>query len=122
MNSQNFKEWLKEEQKKESKDYKKFFRQMLDKYGVDEPDELSDKEKKKFFDEVDKKWKADNEISESRAVAIKTIKLKNGKKIQDGEEYDIRSENEEIVYLKSGKFSFEVSQNEFDKYFERIKN
>ena len=40
--------------------YKKFFEKMLAKYGVSSPDELGDK-KKAFFDEVDKKWKAEKE-------------------------------------------------------------
>ena len=41
--------------------YKKFFDKKLKKYGVKSPSELSDEEKKKFFDEIDKDWKGDNE-------------------------------------------------------------
>ena len=33
--------------------YQKFFKKKLEKYGVEEPDELSKDDKKKFFDEVD---------------------------------------------------------------------
>ena len=33
---------------------------MLKKYGVKEPDELSAKEKKKFFKEVENKWRKEN--------------------------------------------------------------
>ena len=38
----------------EQDEYEKFFRKMLKKYGVKEPDELSKEEKKKFFDEIEK--------------------------------------------------------------------
>jgi aspartyl-tRNA synthetase len=37
------------------------FQKALKKYGVDAPDELSDKKKKEFFDYVDKNWKSDKE-------------------------------------------------------------
>jgi hypothetical protein len=42
--------------------YQKFFKKTLEKFGVDSPaDFKSDKEKKKFFDYIDKEWKADHE-------------------------------------------------------------
>lgn len=41
--------------------YQKFFKKKLEKYGVEEPDELSKDDKKKFFDEVDAEWEADKE-------------------------------------------------------------
>jgi polyhydroxyalkanoate synthesis regulator phasin len=41
--------------------YQKFFRTKLKEYGVKSPDELSKEQKKKFFDEVDKEWKAKSE-------------------------------------------------------------
>jgi hypothetical protein len=50
-----------EEEKGDKDEYQKFFRKTLKKYGVDEPDKLSDSEKKKFFDEIDKGWKSDAE-------------------------------------------------------------
>ena len=42
-------------------EYEAFFLKKLKKYGVEEPDELSDEDKKKFFDEIDKEWEGDNE-------------------------------------------------------------
>ena len=39
--------------------YQKFFMKKLEKYGIKSPTELSDKEKKKFFDEIEKEWKGD---------------------------------------------------------------
>ena len=56
-----FREWLNEEMDKNSNEYKEFFQKMLKKYNVKEPDELDDEEKKKFFDEIDRKWKAKDE-------------------------------------------------------------
>lgn len=52
---------LNEEIKKDGKDYKDFFNKKLKKYGVESPEDLSDKDRKKFFDEVDKDWDAKNE-------------------------------------------------------------
>ena len=41
--------------------YQKFFNAKLKKYGVKSPAELSDDDKKKFYDEIDKEWEGDNE-------------------------------------------------------------
>ena len=41
--------------------YQKFFNAKLKKYGVKSPAELSDDEKKKFYNEIDKEWEGDNE-------------------------------------------------------------
>jgi hypothetical protein len=38
------------------KEYREFFRLMLDKYGVTSPAKLSEKKKKEFFNEISKKW------------------------------------------------------------------
>lgn len=46
-------------------EYQKFFNKTLKKYGVTEPDKLSSKDKKKFYDEIDAGWKADDEVKES---------------------------------------------------------
>lgn len=45
----------------EESSYQEFFNKMLKKYGVSSPDELEGDQKKKFFDEVDKGWKAKKE-------------------------------------------------------------
>lgn len=45
----------------EEKDYKEFFEKMLKKYGVKSPEDLSDEDKKKFYNEIDKKFKAKEE-------------------------------------------------------------
>ena len=57
----NFKSFMSEGSKEE---YQKFFDKKLKKYKVSSPAELSDEEKKKFFNEIDKEWKGDNEKAE----------------------------------------------------------
>ena len=42
-------------------EYQAFFDKKLKKYGVSSPEELSDDEKKKFYNEIDKEWNADHE-------------------------------------------------------------
>jgi hypothetical protein len=44
------------EKKGDGEEYEKFFRKMLKKYGVTEPDQLSREEKKKFFKEIEDGW------------------------------------------------------------------
>jgi len=41
--------------------YQAFFDKMLKKFGVKSPDELSDKDKKKFYDAIDKGWNSESE-------------------------------------------------------------
>ena len=41
--------------------YREFFQSMLKKWKVKSPAELSDADKKKFFDEIDRSWKGKNE-------------------------------------------------------------
>ena len=75
----NFREWLREsDEKKEGKEtYKDFFQGKLDKYKVKSPSELSDEDKKKFFDEVDSEWEdekeepEDNDVNESKQMVDK---------------------------------------------------
>ena len=57
----DFKSFMLEGSKEE---YQKFFDKKLKKYGVNSPEDLSDEEKKKFFNEIDKEWKGDNEKAE----------------------------------------------------------
>ena len=41
--------------------YQKFFNGKLAKWGIKSPSELSDADKKKFYNEIDKEWEGDNE-------------------------------------------------------------
>lgn len=49
----------------ENDDYKKLFYKLLDKYkekfNVDGIEDMTDEQKKEFYNEVDKKWKSDEE-------------------------------------------------------------
>jgi hypothetical protein len=55
-----FSQFLKEES------YKEFFAKKLKKYGVNSPSELSDADKKKFYDEVDAEWEGEDEELEEK--------------------------------------------------------
>ena len=57
----NLNESINEEDEKKSGAYQAFFKKMLKKFGVTEPDKLEDAKKKEFYDAVDKGWKADKE-------------------------------------------------------------
>ena len=41
----------------QNKEYEKFFQDKLKEYGVESPADLSEEEKKKFFNEIKKEWK-----------------------------------------------------------------
>ena len=49
----------------EKSEYQKFFSDKLKKYNVSSPDELSDEEKKKFFDEIEKEWTKDESVDQT---------------------------------------------------------
>lgn len=42
---------------KDNDKYEKLFKEKLKKWGVSKASELSNKDKKKFFDEIEKEWK-----------------------------------------------------------------
>ena len=52
------------EEEGDKDEYMKFFSDTLKKFGVKSPAELSDEDKKKFFNQIDKGWKGDNEKAE----------------------------------------------------------
>jgi superoxide dismutase len=52
------------------KEYQKFFQKKLDEYGVDSPEDMNDKTKKKFFEEIDDGWTSDDE---KRAKVAKSL-------------------------------------------------
>ena len=70
-----FREWLVESEDKKE-DYKKFFAKKLEKYGVKSPDELSDADKKKFYDDVDAEWTGEKEEPEVNEAAKSIVNKK----------------------------------------------
>ncbi len=55
---------------KESDDYKEYFQKKLKAYKVETPDELSDEDKKKFYDDVDAGWEGEEEGDEKMNESI----------------------------------------------------
>ena len=80
-----FREWLREAENKKSKEiikeeteYQKFFSKKLEKFGVKSPAELSDEDKKKFFDEIDAEWegeKEEKELDEAKKLIVNKEQL-----------------------------------------------
>lgn len=70
-------------------EYQKFFKAKLKKFGVDDPKELSDKEKKKFYSEIEKEWtKDDDHVEESEDEDEDEDKDKKKKDSDDDEDDD----------------------------------
>ena len=77
-----FREWLREAENKktikEETEYQKFFTKKLEKFGVKSPAELSDEDKKKFFDEIDAEWegeKEEKELDEAKKLIVNKQQL-----------------------------------------------
>ena len=77
------------EEEGDKEDYMKFFAGKLKKYGVKSPAELSDEDKKKFFNEIEKDWKHDS----SEEVEVKEKDL--GKRVKSRMEAEDDEEDEE---------------------------
>ncbi len=80
------KEIIKEEDDKKSVEYQAFFKKMLKKFGVTEPDQLEGAKKKEFFDAVDAGWKADNEKVEEKFQLNEKVTIV---KLNAGEPQDV---------------------------------
>ena len=78
------------EEEGDKEEYMKFFAATLKKYGVKSPSELSDEDKKKFFDEIDKGWKGDNEKPEPGDKKEESLgkRVKARMEAEEGDEED----------------------------------
>jgi hypothetical protein len=72
----NFKDYI-AEKTGDKEAYQKFFDKMLKKWDIESPEELSDEDKKKFYEEVDAGWKSDDE--EAGLDEAISLRLKIGK-------------------------------------------
>jgi len=52
----------------EETEYQKYFQQMMDVFGIDSPQDLSDKRKKKFFDFVSLGWDEETDTTDQEAI------------------------------------------------------
>lgn len=73
MKKQKLKEYIKNIVKEET-EYQKFFKKVLDEFGVSSPKELSGDKEKEFYDYVDKNWKGSTEKSEANEVLRKFVR------------------------------------------------
>jgi predicted transcriptional regulator len=71
MDKEQIRSFIQEEVSKilnEETEYQKYFKQMMDVFGIDSPQELSDKQKKKFFDFVSLGWNEDTDTTDQEAI------------------------------------------------------
>ena len=84
-------EITKEIVQEEKEEYEKFFRAMLKKHGVSSPTELSDEEKKDFFNQVDAEYKAKHE-GNAFGAAVTAAKEKGEDEFEvGGKTYQVES-------------------------------
>lgn len=89
----------------EKEEYEKFFRAMLKKHGVSSPAELSDEEKKDFFNQVDAEYKAKHE-GNAFGAAVTAAKEKGEDEFEvGGKTYKVEStESIDERYVRSMGF------------------
>ena len=79
------------EEEGDKEDYMKFFAGKMKKYGVKSPAELSDEDKKKFFNEIEKDWKHDS----SEEVEVEEKEEDLGKRVKSRMEAEDEEEDED---------------------------
>jgi hypothetical protein len=84
------------EEEGDKEDYMKFFAGKLKKYGVKSPSELSDEDKKKFFNEIEKDWKHDS----SEEVEVEKKEEDLGKRVKARMEAEEEDEDEGGTVIK----------------------
>ena len=101
-----------DEDDKDGAKYKKFFRLALKKFGVSDPEDLDDDQKKKFFDYVDRNWESDAEEAtgkddpdedDEKAVARFKKKKKNGNGDENGDDEEEVEENISLAPAGKGR-------------------
>lgn len=124
----DFSEWVneacsKKKMNEESDEYKEFFQKKLDKYGVKEPDALSDEDKKKFFDEIDAEWESDKEkevIDEATLMTPENInKIISKAKKEIVKLYDV---DDRVFEVRAMKRRIEKIGNELDTFVDDFSN
>lgn len=82
------------EKSETQKAYQKFFKDKLSDYGVSSPSELSEEDKKKFFDEVSNEWKGKGKKEENSGPAKNEAAFLQD---EEGDLYVISAEADKII-------------------------
>lgn len=77
MENGDFYNKLKYEMSKKDTHYEMAYNQTLGEYSVDSPDQLSEDDKKNFYDSLDKKLKSKSDLKESRLISISQLMSEN---------------------------------------------
>lgn len=87
-----FSEWIdtlreaeKEGQSKLQTSYQDYFKAKLAKYNAKSPADLSDEEKRKFFDEISSEWESGQGVKPSAAKKVEKEEIEADKKIKKEE-------------------------------------
>lgn len=98
------------------KEYQDFFDKKLEKFGVSSPSELSEEEKKKFFDEIQKEWKeGSGEVKESKDEKEVEEEVEVEVEIKDEEEDEDEEEKGEDIKEDGETAKEENEKNEEEK-------
>ena len=104
------------EEEGDKEDYMKFFAGKMKKYGVKSPSELSDEDKKKFFNEIEKDWKHDSneEVEDEKETLGKRVKarMKAEDENEDEDEDPVGDPDEEDSDVVAGG---EPTEDELEK-------
>lgn len=115
-----------------SEEYQKFFKSVLDKFGVESPADLSDEEAVKFFNYIDDNWEAENEtVSEALdQKQLQDLKRHSEKTIQgfnaemkiikkhlkeETDEDEIEGLKEELKFVQDSIHFYQVQLNMIEK-------
>jgi hypothetical protein len=113
-----------DEDEKNSKEYKEYFQKKLDEYRVESPDELSDEDKKKFYEDADAGWKARKE--EDKKALEEALKLPNVVSILEKSAKDIdialNELSDELYNKRSMKNSMEKIQSSISYIVDNLKS
>ena len=91
-----------EAEEKNDGEYKKYFCKILKKYGADSVDDLSDEDKKKFFNEIESGWKAKDEsiVKEDAKDGDNDDPTEDETKEEDDVDVDVEKEDDDELEEK----------------------
>jgi len=112
------------EEEGDKEDYMKFFAGKMKKYGVKSPSELSDEDKKKFFNEIEKDWKHDEEVEvEKKEENLgKRVKARMKAEAEDEEEDEDEDPVGDSDVVQGGEPSEEELEKLADLVVQKIKD
>lgn len=99
-------------------EYQTFFKKKLGDYGVASPAELSEEDKKNFFNEIEAEWDSENGCSKTNKAAARGSQKSPGISLQE------QDNMEDILnqFLKTIKENPDYDSKEVKKYSDEVTN